>query len=78
MAVGVKAACKVRVALPTDPCTELVAVHRVGLRDAGVTVAFHVVQQSAETFLPQVGACLPCPTGQVLESLLAVGVKGAS
>jgi hypothetical protein len=31
----------------------------------------------AETFLPQVGDCVPCPAGQVLESAFAIGLKGA-
>ena len=43
MAVGVKGAFGVAWALRRDPLTELVAIDRVGLRDAGVTVAFDVV-----------------------------------
>ena len=77
LAIGVKGAFGVVVALPYDPLPELVAIDRVGLRDAGVTVAFDVIQESAETLLPLVGAGVPCPAGQVLESALAIGVKGA-
>ena len=76
-AVGVKGAFGVVVALHGDPLTERVAIDRVGRRDAGVTVAFDVVAESAETLLPLVGVGVPCPAGQVLESVLAVGVKGA-
>ena len=65
-------------ALRFDPLTELVAIDRVGHRDAGVTVAFDVVQESAETLLPLVGAGVPRPAGQILEPASAVGVKGAS
>ena len=60
-----------------DPPTKPVAIDGVGLRDAGVTVAFDVVQQSAETLLPLVGAGLPCPARQVFESAFAVGVEHA-
>ena len=77
LAVGVKGAFGVAVALRVDPHTERVAIDGVGPRDAGVTVAFDVVQESAETLLPLVGAGVPGPAGQVLESALAVGVKGA-
>ena len=77
LAVSVKGAFGVDVRCVIDPLTEPVAIDRVGLRDAGVTVAFDVVQESAETLLPLVGAGVPCPAGQLLESVLAVGVKGA-
>ncbi len=57
---------------------ELVAIDRVGLRDAGVTVALDVVQESAETLLPPVGDRVPGPAGQILKSALAIGVESAS
>ena len=78
MAVGVKDALGVSGALLADPCAELVAIDLVGHRDPGVTVAFDVVQKSAERLLPLLGEGVPCPAGQFLESALAVGVKGAS
>lgn len=43
-------------ALIVDPPAEVVAIDRVGLRHAGIGVAFDVFQESAETFLPLVGA----------------------
>jgi hypothetical protein len=62
-------------ALIADPCSELVAVDRVGVRDAGITMAFDVVQKSGEAFLPLVGVRTPCPAWQLFESVLAVSVK---
>jgi hypothetical protein len=62
---------------PLDIPAYISAIDRVGLRDAGVTVAFDVVQESAETFLPLVGLAVPCPSGQVVESALAISLKGA-
>ena len=38
---------------------------------------FDVVEESAETLLPLVGEEVPCPARQLLESVLAVSVKGA-
>jgi hypothetical protein len=40
---------------PVDPTTGRVAIDREGRGDAGVTVAFSVVHESAETLLPLVG-----------------------
>ena len=40
---------------PVDPTTGWVAIDREGRGDAGVTVAFGVVHESAETLLPLVG-----------------------
>ena len=77
LAIGVKGAFGAVDALPTDPPTERVAIERVALWDAGVTVASDVVQQPAETLLPPVGVGVPCPAGQVLESAFAIGVKPA-
>ena len=77
LAIGVKGAFGVHAPLCKDPMTETVAIDGVGLRDAGVTVAFDVVLESAETLLPPVGAGIPGPAGQVRESALAIGVKGA-
>src|ERR1700737_3029095 len=57
--------------------TERVAIDRIGLRDAGVPVAFDVVLESAETLPPIVNAGIPYPAGQLLEPAFAVGVKGA-
>ena len=47
------------VALHVDPTTERVAIDRDGRRDAGGTVAFDVVPESAETLLPLVGLEVP-------------------
>ena len=40
---------------PVDPTTGWVAIDREGRGDAGVTVAFGVVHETAETLLPLVG-----------------------
>ena len=64
-------------ALLRDPRTEPVAIVGVAERDAGVTVAFDVVQESAEALLPLGGVRVPCPAGQLLEFAFAVGVEGA-
>ncbi len=77
LALGEKDASAVKAALRYDPRPELVAIHRVGGRDAGVTVVFDVVQQSAEPLLPPVGLGIPCPAGQVFEPVFVVGVQGA-
>ncbi len=52
LAISLKSACGIDTALSFDPQTELVAIDRVALRDAGVTVEFDVVQEPAEAFLP--------------------------
>ena len=77
-AVGVKGAFGVAMTLHGDPLTELVAIDRVRMRDAGVTVVFDVTHELAEALLPQVGAWGPCPPGQMLESAFLIGLKGAS
>ena len=59
LAVGVKAAFGVLGALIADPHTELVAIDCGGQRDAGLTMAFDVAQQSAKTLLPLVGEEVP-------------------
>jgi hypothetical protein len=59
------------------PPAELVAIDRVRARDAGVSVLFDVLLESAEPFLPLVGLGVPCPAGQFLESALAIGFKDA-
>src|SRR6516225_9326602 len=64
-------------ALIADPLTELVVVGRVGVRHAGVTVAFDVKQESLESLLPLVGLAIPGPAGQLFEAASAIGVKGA-
>ncbi len=64
-------------ALGSDPRAERVAIIGVGPWDAGITVVFDVVLESAEPLLPPVGLGIPCPAGQVLESALAIGLKGA-
>jgi hypothetical protein len=76
LAIDLKGASGVVVALRLDPGTERVAIDHVGLRDAGVTVAFYVVQGAAETLLPLVDR-VPRPAGQVLESALTVDIKAA-
>lgn len=76
-AVGIKGAVGMEVALRDHPLTEPIAIDRVGHWDAGVTVAFDVVLESAETLLPLVSAGIPCPAGQPLESAFAVSLKGA-
>ena len=55
LTVGVEGAVGVIPALYVDPLTEPVAIDRVGVQDAGVTVALDIVHESAETLLPQVG-----------------------
>ena len=77
LAVGVKNAFVVLDPLIVDPMTELVAIERVGRRDASVTVAFDICLELVETLLPQVGFGVPCPAGHVLESAFAIGLKGA-
>ena len=58
-AVGIKGACGVPLALRLDPRAQVTIVGLVRLRDIGITVAFDVVQESAETFLPLVGPGFP-------------------
>src|SRR5271165_5791161 len=53
LAIGLKGAAVVVNALLAHPRAERVAIVCVGPWDAGVTVAFDVVQQSAEPLLPQ-------------------------
>jgi ABC-type glycerol-3-phosphate transport system substrate-binding protein len=53
---------------PVDPTTGWVAIDREGRGDAGVTVAFDVVHESAETLLPLVG---------LRAEALAADVRGA-
>ena len=36
---------------------------------------FHVLQASPEALLPLVGYRVPCPAGQALEAIFAVGIK---
>jgi hypothetical protein len=69
LAIGVKDAFGVDDPLVADPITEVVAIDGVGVRDAGVTVAFDVTQQLAEAFLPTVGDAVPCPAGQACGGL---------
>jgi hypothetical protein len=52
LATGLKGAFGVVGALLPDPSTESLAVDRVGLRDAGVTVAFDKLFQQPEPELP--------------------------
>ncbi len=75
--LSVKNAPRVKGALVRDPLTELVAIDGVGRRDAGVTVEFDVVLESAEVLLPLVGVDVPRLAGQFLEPAFAVGVKCA-
>ena len=62
------------VALHVDPTTERVAIDRDGRRDAGGTVAFDVVPESAETLLPLVG--LGVPALAAIRVVDAVGGRG--
>ena len=72
--IRVKSSSGAEGALVADPVTELVAVLVLVLRrDASVTVAFDVVQESAETFLPLSGDSVPGPAGQFLKPMLAIG-----
>ena len=77
LAVAVEGPFSMALALITDPRTEPVAIAGIALRDADVTVVCDVVQESPETLLPLVGEGVPCPAGQVFESTLATGLKGA-
>jgi len=56
LTLGLKGALGVVVALRVDPRTESAVIDGVGDRDSGVTVAFDVVEKSAEPFLLPVGA----------------------
>jgi hypothetical protein len=76
-AIGAKSALVVPLTLTTDPPTEPVAIDGIGLRDAGVAVAFDVVEELTELLLPFVGVGIPCPAGQLLKPVLMVGVEGA-
>ena len=63
-------------ALIIDPLTELVTIDGVGLRDAGIAVAFDVVLKSAETLLPLRSFWVPCPGGKFFEPAFPVSWKG--
>ena len=76
-AVRVKLPLSVKRALCTDPRTERVAVDRVGLRDAGVTMVFGVVEELAKTLLPLGSGRVPSPARQVVKTPFAVSVKPA-
>jgi len=67
-AISDKSAVSVLDTLFLDPGAELVAIDRVRPRHAGVTVAFDILLQTAETFLPPVGVRGPGSAGHVLES----------
>jgi hypothetical protein len=58
-----------------DPRSECVAVDDVGERDAGVTIAVHVVLELAEALLPLVGVKIPFPRRQLRESVLTVNSR---
>jgi hypothetical protein len=77
LAISLQGAFDVVIALFADPCAELVAIDGVPLWDAGVTVAFDVVHESAEARLPLLGERIPCPAGQVFQSTLAISLQGA-
>jgi hypothetical protein len=77
VAVGLKSTLPAIVALVMDPVAELVAIDGVGPPDVGITVAFDVLDESAEPLLPPLGVRVPGPAGQVLESTLPIGLKGA-
>ena len=62
-AVDVKGALFVALTLMTDPRTEPGAIDGIELWDAGVAVAFDVVEESAEFLLPVVDVGIPCPPG---------------
>ena len=62
-------------ALNVEPLTDRLAIDRVGHWDAGVTMAFDVVQEPVEPFLPLVGLGVPCPAGQVLEPASTIGLE---
>jgi hypothetical protein len=49
-------------ALRVDPLPELVTIDNVGLRDAGVTEAFDVVEESAKALLPPSETSVRCFT----------------
>ena len=76
-AFGLESAFSAEAAYILDPLTQPVAVDGVRRGNAGVTVAFDVVQQLAEAFLPLVSTGVPCPAGQGQESALPVEVKCA-
>jgi hypothetical protein len=63
--VGTNGALGVESVLSLDPPAERVAIDCVRIRDQGVTVAFDVVQESAERLLPQAGDGVPCPAGRL-------------
>jgi hypothetical protein len=74
---GIDGSSGIVAALFFNPHAESVFFGHVGDRDSGVTVAFDVVQKSAETVLPPVDMRAPCPARQLLESALTLGLKGA-
>ena len=55
--------------------TELVSIYGVRKRDSGVTVAFNVAQDLAESLAPTVGDGVPCPARHLLETTFAIGSK---
>jgi hypothetical protein len=77
LAVRVKDAFAVPGPLLAHPETQVEAIDLVGLGDSGVTLAFDVAQEMAETLLPTIGECVPGPARRLLESPLALGVEGA-
>src|ERR1700676_3766266 len=68
LAVRVKGAVGVFVALRVDPFAKLVAIDGIGHRDPSVVVIFDVVPESGEAILPFVDADVPRPTGEFLDS----------
>src|SRR5271156_4316350 len=58
-----------------DPATKLEVIGNKRHRNAGVTVACDVVQESLETLFPHVRLRLPCPTRLVLEPALPIGIE---
>ena len=73
-----KGSLGVPVALHVDPLAEPVAIDVVGQRDTGVTVAFDIVQEPAEAFIPLLRMGVPGPAWKFLKSRLTVGGEGAA
>ena len=69
LAVGIEFLFCVKAVLAMDPCAELVAVNRVGVRDASVPMLFDV--------LLGVGG-IPCPPRQLFEPALPIGAKSGA
>jgi hypothetical protein len=59
LALLIKAAFAVHRPLHDDPLTEVVAIKLMTRRHEGITVAFNVIAESAETNFPIVGAWVP-------------------